>query len=547
MTQWNVMTRILLLSVAAIGGLGCDRTVPPRQQLQDPQDSASSLEDAPPKSFDPESSVVPLVSSTQVADSAPGNQLDRSTSRPELTTEEQSAADDTAPRGQEWALAIRPVQSSDPTQMVRHLADIETEIQNLVVKARRMDEDDAQRGAVQLSQMKLNAAEHLEGLPDASPDQRKIARKSRLVALSHLSGLKDVRAAKQLSDFARKLLSDEDPELRHQAAIVLFGFQIQELQNGILDDPSALVNSAQQLVADPSYRSRLEMTSLAHAINVLYQMGFSSNASEMEQLAFDAFSSSPDRELRNEAWNQLTRTSQSVANFVNSLQSLGPLPADAGLVMAAARDLVQQHPNPVTLEMITGVITDLEYGGQLPLSLELTELVDRELEKHPSGVSTQAVTAALSEHRQRVGWVGRTLGREVLGNLRLIDNDGTPLDPSTLEGNVVLIDFWATWCLPCIQEIPFLRRAHQELSEKGFRVLSINMDKDPARLNQFLQNNRLPWKTYRVESGDLKMLTEKFGITLFPHTILVQRDGTVASLHVRGDRLTVEAERLLSQ
>jgi thiol-disulfide isomerase/thioredoxin len=552
MNQRNVSCAVIFLSILFSGVAGCDRTAPPRTTEAQTEDAAKTDQDLLPQSGGPQpgtpdGSMAALLSSEPLSDWQPGPQFDLPPFPTDQGSHEQSGTAESESGQQQWTVPVQPMKSSDPEQMVRHLADIEQEIQNLVVTARRMDQEQAQHTAVQLSQLKLIAAEHLDSLPNASNAQRITARKSRLVALSHLSGLKDVRAAKQLSDYARQLLEDDDAELRHQAAIVLFGFQIQELQNGILTDPSLVVDSARRLVVDPAYRSRLEMTSMGHAINVLYQMGFAPQAGEIEKIAFEVFSDSPDRELRNEAWNQITRNSQSVANFINSLQSLGSLPSEMGLVLAAARDMVQQHPDPVTLEMITGVIIDMEYGGQLPLSVQLTELVDGELEKYPPGVSVQAITAALSEHRQRVLWVGQTLSGEQLDSLKLIDTDGIPLDPAAFEGKVVLIDFWATWCLPCIQEIPFLRRAHQELYDRGFRVLSINMDKEPARLNQFLQNNRLPWKTYRAESGDSRMLTEKFGITLFPHTILMRQDGTVASLHVRGENLNVQVERLLAQ
>jgi thiol-disulfide isomerase/thioredoxin len=531
----------LSVMLAAILWVGCDRTVVPKNTgSQDDQLAGSQPEQS--IGIPPEETSLPapgLLSSDLSSDISSDLSSDLPTEELDKAQSDATGQDD---QTQQRVITIPSLKSPDPAQMVQHLADIDREIQNLLVTTRRMDEEAAKRAAIELSQMKLEAARHLASLSDASSNQRLMARKTQLIALSHLSGLKDVQAAKQLSEYAAELASDEEPELRHQAKIVLFGFQIQELQNGILDNPEALVQSAKQLVADPNYRSRLEMTSLAHATNVLHQMGFAQEARQLEQLVFDAFSESSDRELRNESWNQLTRNSQSVANFLTSLQSLRSNPSDSGLVLAAARNVLQEHPNAVTLEMVAGVITDTEYGGHLGLSRELARLVDEQLQAFPSSVSVNAVTAVLSEHRQRVDWIGQKLEL-----LNLVDMEGMPLNPAGLEDRVVLVDFWATWCTPCLQEIPFLKKAVETLSEKGFEIVSVNMDKDPVRLSQFLQNNRFPWRTYRVEDGDTRALTERFGITMFPHTILVRRDGTIESLHLRGERLIPEVERLLQE
>ena len=125
-----------------------------------------------------------------------------------------------------------------------------------------MDEQAAKEAAIELARMKLEAGEHLAGLPTATAPQIKQGTQAQLVALSHLSGLKDVQAAKRLEEFAAGLLNHSDIELRHQGQIVQFGFAIQSLQNGVLNDPAPLLQAARELVAEPDFRTRLEMTSL---------------------------------------------------------------------------------------------------------------------------------------------------------------------------------------------------------------------------------------------------------------------------------------------
>jgi len=439
-------------------------------------------------------------------------------------------------------LSIQPIQSEDPIRMIQHLGEIDGAIQDLLLTARQMEEQAARNTAIQLSKMKLTAAQHLAKLAAASPEQSMIGMKAQLVALSHLSGLKDVQSARQLEEFAKQLVQHPDADLSHQGQIVLFGFEIQNLQNGILSDASKLIQSAKDLLAEPSFRTRLEMTSISHAINVMHQMGFASEVRELEELTFLAFSESPDRELRYEAWNQWTRQSRSVENFLNSLQTLKNLSGDPLPVLVAARGVYEQHPNPVSLEMIAGVIPDTEYAGHLGLSTDLEKLVSSQLGEHPSSVSIDAIAATLAEHRQRMSWLQREL--ELTG---LVDSDGAKLDLAAYDGKVVLVDFWATWCPPCLQEMPNLKQVYQELSDKGFSILSINMDKDGVRLQQFLKDQRFPWPTYRPANGDTKLLTEQFGITLFPHTMLMNQHRKIVSLHVHGPSLKTQVLDLLQE
>lgn len=530
--------RMFFLSLTLCVFASCDRTVVEDKSAAAQQDSGDALG---------QEGLPQQLTSRQV-DSESRSSVDKeaadSAFKPSLeltdSGEATKGSSDSQPLLEQRLLAIKPVRSDDPGQMIRHLEEVDRAIQDLLVTAKQMEQQTWRTAAIQLSRMKLEAAQHLTQISQASPEQSKLGLKAQLVALSHLSGLKDVQSARQLEELARQLAQHADADLRHQSQIVLFGFAIQNLQNGVTSDASQLLESAQQLLVGPEFRTRLEMTSISHANSVLHQMGFASEAKELEELAFRAFSGSADRELRYEAWNQWTQDSRSVENFLSSLQALKNSPDQSQPVLAAARGLYQEHPNPVTLEMIAGVIPDTEYAGHLGLSQELANLVDSELAQFSESVSKQAIQATLSEHAQRVGWLGRKL--ELSG---LVDENGASLDLSAYVGKVVFIDFWATWCPPCLKEIPNIRQVYQELSDKGFSVLSINMDKDQERLEQFLQDQRFPWPTYHSGSGDTKSLTDQFGITLFPHTMLMNQDGKIVSLHVHGPVLKTQVLNLL--
>ncbi len=125
--------------------------------------------------------------------------------------------------------------------------------------------------------------------------------------------------------------------------------------------------------------------------------------------------------------------------------------------------------------------------------------------------------------------------------------DGTEIDWKSYRGKVVLIDFWATWCGPCVGEIPNMTKMYEKYNAAGFEILGYSLDQDLDALHKFEEERKLPWKTASQKlSLDYKAkkfvdLSEYYGITGIPTMILVGKDGKVLSTNARGPEL----ERLL--
>ncbi|MEW5852832.1 MAG: TlpA disulfide reductase family protein [Myxococcota bacterium] len=93
-----------------------------------------------------------------------------------------------------------------------------------------------------------------------------------------------------------------------------------------------------------------------------------------------------------------------------------------------------------------------------------------------------------------------------------------------LKGQVVLVDFWATWCGPCLRELPELSELHKELSPRGFTVLGVNREpEDPARVQQFLKDKPMPFPVVIDSEG----VGERYRILSLPMGVLISRDGRV--------------------
>ncbi len=137
---------------------------------------------------------------------------------------------------------------------------------------------------------------------------------------------------------------------------------------------------------------------------------------------------------------------------------------------------------------------------------------------------------------------------ELLGNKFEIEAtaiDGKKIKTDDFAGKYVIVDFFATWCAPCIAEVPRLQNHYSKYREKGLEVIAINLDDEREALDKFLKDHPLPWPVIHDKADDpMDKLQMKFGILALPTVMLLNKEGTVVSLEARGPELDRLMERL---
>jgi len=98
-----------------------------------------------------------------------------------------------------------------------------------------------------------------------------------------------------------------------------------------------------------------------------------------------------------------------------------------------------------------------------------------------------------------------------------------------LRGQVVLVNFWATWCKPCEEEIPSMQRLYQELEGQDFEMLAISVDEDPAPVREFQERLGI---TFPILLDPSKRTSERYQTMGFPESLLLDRDGVVVERYV---------------
>ena len=129
-------------------------------------------------------------------------------------------------------------------------------------------------------------------------------------------------------------------------------------------------------------------------------------------------------------------------------------------------------------------------------------------------------------------------------DFEVIDLKGQELSLKKFRGQVVLLDFWATWCIPCRAEIPNLKRVYDKYKDQNFEIIGISLDQTRAVVDSYTEKQNITWQQFLDSTGTVAKM---YNVTGIPATFLIDGDGIVRKVKLHGRALEEAVAELVKE
>jgi peroxiredoxin len=220
---------------------------------------------------------------------------------------------------------------------------------------------------------------------------------------------------------------------------------------------------------------------------------------------------------------------------------------------------VRKNPTQEEFERISKIFLSLlqrepvDFPNGFALNfIEWSEIAEAKLKKKGiTEASVKELTAILQskslpvyqEMLKQVNSVTKSLGQEFI--LQGVLLDGKQFDIKTFRGKVVLVDFFTSWCVPCIEELPRLKEIYAQYHDQGFEIVGVGGDK-PEALKKMIGDHHIPWTVVSETltlAKRLPSIERQYGIKVYPTMFLIDREGKLINSNARGQRLEAALKR----
>ena len=148
--------------------------------------------------------------------------------------------------------------------------------------------------------------------------------------------------------------------------------------------------------------------------------------------------------------------------------------------------------------------------------------------------------------------------RAVIANLKMVDakiapsfsvksHVGEELSLDKLRGRVVLLDFWASWCIPCRIDMPEVKKIWKQYGGDRFAIIGINLDSSRPPFEAYMKEEGITWLQYYDGLGWGNKISRLYGVYAIPHTVLIDQDGVIQATGLRGEVLSEKIGELLKK
>jgi len=402
--------------------------------------------------------------------------------------------------------------------------------------------------AVQVYSNILAASDKLLAAPVITTEQARAAVQYKFNAYEMLKQILPEQSeaiSQERIQFAQAIAQSKDPNVARFARLFLFEQMLQQFAEGNQDLVQPVLEDAQYIVKDPN-ADVMHFGVAENAATVFARLGHSDKALTILELMKATWAETEDPKLAQRV--------ATLDDMVLQFKIVGSMMDAANGDEEAGKQLVQNIRTWITtqpkenlepLQMLSTIEMQMEDYGRAELARQLTGLMTEYYGNHSDPQVVKSVQTSVGNAEKRIGLVGQPF--EVVGNLIT----GQPFEWEKYRGKYVLVDFWATWCPICLEEMENIKDVYARYKSKGFEVVGVNLDDNIQARNMFFSQRGLPWATVVAadtnQAGFQDPNAARCGVEALPFLVFVGPDGTVVEINPRGERLEELLQSVLSQ
>lgn len=425
------------------------------------------------------------------------------------------------------------VPNGTPVEMLKYMNDL-----TAVPFPNNASPQDLRRFATKVYSNILTAGDRLLAAPAATSDQRRAAVQFKFNAYEMLIQILPEQAneiAQERIQFAQGIAATKDPNVARFARLFLFEQMLAQFASGEESLFQPVMEDSKYIIEDPN-ADIMHFGVAENAAVVFARMGHTENAVAILNMMKKSFTGAKDE--------QLAARAAELDDMILQYKIVGTMMAAANgdetqeeVLVTNIRNWVATKPkeNLEPLQMMSTIEMQMEDYGKMNLARRIAGLMQEFYGDHPDPQVVQSVATSVSNAQKRTGLIAKPFAVE--GNTI----NGVPFDWSKYKGKWVLVDFWATWCPICLEEMASIKQVYQKYRSKGFEVVGVNLDDDPRARAAFFQANSLPWPTVVSADPDNTGFKDpnavRCGVEALPFLVFVGPDGTVVEINPRGERL----------